>query len=173
MQAMVAHLSAHASIILSMAERLTDREEGAWRGFLRTHARLWRDLEASLAARHGLSLSAYDVLVLLAEAPAGPLRMSELASAVLMTSGGFTRLADRLERAGLIRRERCATDARGFDVSLTEPGRTLLAEARITHRADVRRRFLGRVTPEEQEALAAIWERILAPAVDPAASRSS
>src|SRR5438067_2185177 len=156
-----------------MAERLTDREAGAWRGFLRAHARLWRELEASLADRHGLSLNAYDVLVLLDEAPAGTLRMSELASAVLMTSGGFTRLADRLERAGLIRRERCATDARGFDVSLTERGRTLLEEARATHRADVRRRFLERVTPEEQEALAAIWERILAPSVDPAGSRSS
>jgi len=45
-------------------------------------------------------MNAYDVLVLLDEAPAGSLRMSELAAAVLMTSGGFTRLADRLERAG-------------------------------------------------------------------------
>ena len=156
-----------------MAERLTAREEGAWRGFLRAHARLWRELEASLADRHGLSLNAYDVLVLLDEAPGGTLRMSELSAAVLMTSGGFTRLADRLERAGLIRRERCATDARGFDVSLTERGRSLLAEARSTHRADVRRRFLERLTPAEQEALGTIWQRILEPAVDPARSRSS
>jgi DNA-binding MarR family transcriptional regulator len=156
-----------------MAEGLTDREAGAWRGFLRAHASLWRDLEGSLAGRHGLSLSDYDVLVLLDEAPAGTLRMSELAAAVLMTSGGFTRLADRLERAGLIRRERCATDARGFDVALTERGRSLLDEARATHRADVRRRFLERLSPEEQATLAAIWERILEPAVDPAGSRSS
>ncbi|MDX6646727.1 MAG: hypothetical protein QOK40_2454 [Miltoncostaeaceae bacterium] len=154
-----------------MAERLTDRELGAWRGFLRAHANLWRELEGSLAARHGLSLNAYDVLVLLDEAPAGTMRMSELAGAVLMTSGGFTRLADRLERAGLIRRERCAADARGFDVSLTERGRSLLEDARATHRADVRRRFLEHLSPEEQAALAAIWERILEPAVDPAASR--
>jgi DNA-binding MarR family transcriptional regulator len=156
-----------------MVERLSDRELGAWRGFLRAHARLWRDLEASLAGRHGLSLSAYDVLVLLDEAPAGTMRMSELASAVLMTSGGFTRLADRLEGAGLIRRERCAADARGFDVSLTDRGRSLLAKARATHRADVRRRFLERLTPEEQTTLAAIWERILEPPVDPGVSRSS
>ena len=156
-----------------MAERLNERESGAWRGFLRAHARLWRDLEASLADRHGLSLNAYDVLVLLDEAPAGTMRMTELASAVLMTSGGFTRLADRLERAGLIRRERCATDARGFDVSLTGQGRELLGEARLTHRADIRRRFLERLTAEEQEALGAIWRRILEPAVDPARSRSS
>jgi DNA-binding MarR family transcriptional regulator len=156
-----------------MAERLNDRELGAWRGFLRAHASLWRELEASLAASHGLSLNAYDVLVLLDEAPAGTLRMSELAAAVLMTSGGFTRLADRLEAAGLIRRERCATDARGFDVSLTERGRSLLGEARATHRADVRRRFLERLTAAEQETLRSIWERILERAVDPAGSRSS
>jgi DNA-binding MarR family transcriptional regulator len=170
---MVAHLSAQASILTSMVERLSDRELGAWRGFLRAHARLWRDLEGSLASSHGLSLSAYDVLVLLDETPGGTLRMSELAAAVLMTSGGFTRLADRLERAGLIRRERCATDARGFDVSLTERGRSLLNDARATHRADVRERFLERLTPEEQETLATIWARLLEPAVDPAGSRSS
>src|SRR5205823_10159862 len=123
--------------------------------FLRAHASLWREFEASLAGRHGLSLNAYDVLVLLDEAPAGTMRMSELAAAVLMTSGGFTRLADRLERAGLIGRERCATDARGFDVSLTDRGRSVLGDARVTHRADVRRHFLERLTPEEQEALGA------------------
>jgi DNA-binding MarR family transcriptional regulator len=149
-----------------MTERLTERELGAWRGFLRTHSRLWRDLEASLLARHGLSLNAYDVLVLLDEAPGGTRRMSELAAAVLMTSGGFTRLADRLEGAGLIVRRRCETDARGFDVSLTDAGRELIERARATHRADVRERFLGRLSPEEQEALAALWERILAPAVN-------
>src|SRR3977135_162239 len=99
---MVGHLSAQASIMARMAERLTDRELGAWRGFLRAHASLWRDLEGSLADRHGLALTSSEVLVLLDEAPAGTLRMSALAAAVLMTSGGFTRLADRLERAGLI-----------------------------------------------------------------------
>jgi DNA-binding MarR family transcriptional regulator len=149
----------------AMTERLTERELGAWRGFLRTHARLWRDLEASLLARHGLSLNAYDVLVLLDEAPGGTRRMSELSAAVLMTSGGFTRLADRLERAGLILRRRCDTDARGFDVALTGAGRQLLEGARATHRADVRERFLERLSPGEQQTLAEIWERILTPAV--------
>ena len=116
---------------------------------------------AGLEARHGLSINAYDVLVLLDEAPAGRERMTDLANAVLMTSGGFTRLADRLERQGLIARERCATDARGFDAVLTDLGLAKLEEARVTHRADIRERFLAHVTPEEQTVLANVWQRIL------------
>src|SRR5437868_2101861 len=128
------YLSAQASRMIRMAAPLSKREAGAWRGFLRAHARLWKELGADLEARHGLSINAYDVLVLLDEAPLGRERMTDLANAVLMSSGGFTRLADRLERQGLIARERCPTDARGFDAVLTELGRAKLEEARETHR---------------------------------------
>lgn len=144
-----------------MAAPLSKREAGAWRGFLRAHARLWKDMGADLEARHGLSINAYDVLVLLDEAQEGRERMTDLANAVLMSSGGFTRLADRLERQGLIARERCATDARGFDAMLTELGRAKLEAARDTHRADIRERFLAHASPEEQMVLGDVWQRIL------------
>jgi DNA-binding MarR family transcriptional regulator len=143
-----------------MASRLNDRELAAWRGFLRTHALLWRELEANLEARHGISLGAYDVLVLLDEAPGERLRMSELADAVLMSSGGFTRLADRLCADGLVVRERTASDRRGFELALTAAGRERLEQARETHRADVRSRFLTHLDANEQASLAALWERI-------------
>jgi DNA-binding MarR family transcriptional regulator len=140
-----------------MPTRLNARELGAWRGFLRVHALLWRDLEASLEARHGISLGAYDVLVLLDEAPGARLRMSELAGAVLMSSGGFTRL---------VARERASSDGRGFELVLTPAGRERLEQARQTHRADVRSRFLKPLDSREQELLGDIWERLSGGAQD-------
>jgi DNA-binding MarR family transcriptional regulator len=141
-------------------DRLNARELAAWRGFIRTHALLWREMEASLERSHGISLSAYDVLVLLDEAPGRRLRMSELADAVLMSSGGFTRLADRLCLEGLVTRARTASDGRGFELVLMPPGRELLDSARETHRADIRRRFLAHIDAGEQARLGALWERL-------------
>lgn len=143
-----------------MATRLSDGEQAAWRGFLRTHALLWRELESNLEAHHGISLSAYDVLVLLDEAPGARLRMSELAGAVLMSSGGFTRLADRLCAEGFARRRRSASDGRGYELVLTPAGRLKLEQARETHRADIRARFLAHLDAGEQASLAGLWQRI-------------
>jgi DNA-binding MarR family transcriptional regulator len=143
-----------------MNDQLNARELAAWRGFTRTHALLWRELEAGLERGHGISLGAYDVLVLLDESPGRRLRMSELAEAVLMSSGGFTRLADRLCAEGLVARERLRSDGRGFELVLTPTGRELLDRARETHRGDVRRRFLAHIDADEQVALAALWKRI-------------
>ena len=143
-----------------MANRLSDRELAAWRGFLRTHTMLWREFEAHLEARHGLTFGAYDVLVQLDEAPGSRLRMTALADGVLMTSGGFTRLADRLVREGLVARERCVRDGRGFELVLTPAGRVRLDQARETHRADIRARFLAHADAGDQARLAALWGRI-------------
>jgi DNA-binding MarR family transcriptional regulator len=143
-----------------MPEPLSAQELAAWRGFLRTHALLWRTLESSLEARHAISLGAYDVLVLLDEAPGGRLRMSELAGAVLMSSGGFTRLADRLCAEGFAKRERSASDGRGFELVLTAAGHEKLEQARETHRADIRAHFLAQLDDREQATLAAIWRRL-------------
>jgi DNA-binding MarR family transcriptional regulator len=143
-----------------MASALTERELGAWRGFLQAHARLTRRMDATLQREHGLSLGDYDVFVLLDEA--GRLRMSDLADRVLMSSGGITRLAERLERRGLIRRERCASDGRGYEASLTPAGADLLEVARVTHRAEIHALFLAQLSAAEQETLARVWKRLLA-----------
>jgi hypothetical protein len=94
--------------------RLTDGQLTAWRNFLQAHAVLVRRLEADLLAEHQLPLASYDVLVQLVEAPERRLRMTELAQRVLISRSGLTRLVDRLEREGLVRREACDDDgARG------------------------------------------------------------
>jgi DNA-binding MarR family transcriptional regulator len=143
--------------------RFSDLELDAWRGFLRTHATLVRELDEELTEQHGLPLSSYDVLIQLDETPEGRLRMSQLADAVLLSRSGLTRLVTRLEGQGLLERADCPNDARGAFAAITDKGRERLAEARTTHRAGVRERFLDRLGEREQRQLAKAWSRVLDP----------
>lgn len=150
-------------------EPLRPEELAAWRGFLRVHAATLKELDSELVAAHGLSLSAYEVLLFLADAPGGRMRMSDLADGVLLSRSGLSRLVDRLEQARLVERERCDTDARGLNAVITPAGRRKFAAARKVHLSGVRRRFLARLDEEDREALAEIWERLRPGAVtDPA-----
>jgi len=120
-------------------------ERAAWRAYLRGHASVTRALETQLLAEQRLSLAAYDVLHQLGEAPDLSLRMTELAEAVLLSRSGLTRLVDRLERAGLVRRSRVREDGRGVAATLTEHGRERLLTASITHQAGVKYHFTDRL----------------------------
>src|SRR5215212_8651352 len=141
-------------------QELTGTELGAWRGLLRVHAALVRELDAELDAAHGLPLSSYDVLIYLRAAPGKRLRMAELADSVLLSRSGVTRLVDRLEREGLIVRDACSSDGRGLYAVLTDEGEQLLARARPTHLAGVRERFLRHFSDDELSTLARFWERV-------------
>jgi DNA-binding MarR family transcriptional regulator len=147
----------------TVTPRFSDLELDAWRGFLRSHATLVRELDEELTERHELPLSSYDVLVQLDEAPEGRLRMSHLADAVLLSRSGLSRLVTRLEKQGLLEREECPSDARGAFAAITGGGREKLAEARATHRAGVRERFLGKLGERELRQLARVWSRLLDP----------
>jgi DNA-binding MarR family transcriptional regulator len=147
----------------AVTARLEPTELGAWHGFLRAHAELVHVLDTELREEHDLPLAWYDVLVVLDEAPGRMLRMAELSASVLLTPSGVTRLVDRMGAAGLVRRERCGSDRRGYFAVATERGLALLDEARPTHRRGVRRLFLDAFTPDELAALASFWERLPAP----------
>ena len=147
--------------VTSTTPVLLDAEElGAWRGMLRAHSALTKALDAELVRAHGLPLSSYEVLLFLADSPEGQMRMSELADGVLLSRSGLTRLVDRMQREGLLRRERCEDDARGWFASITPQGRELFTRARKTHLDGVRERFLSHFTRDELRSLAALWERI-------------
>ena len=145
---------------VSAVNDLTPLELGAWRGFLRAHARIVHDLDHELQAAHALPLHEYEVMLVLADAPSHRLRMTGLADAVLLSQSGLTRLVDRLERAGLVLRERCESDRRGFFAQLTEAGSARLEEARATHLAGVRARVLSRFSDAELAQLGGYWERL-------------
>jgi DNA-binding MarR family transcriptional regulator len=141
-------------------------ELAAWRGLLRVHARMIRELSAELERTHGMPLSSYEVLLVLANAPDERMRMAELAESVLLSPSGITRLVDRLVADGLVEKTRCVADRRGWYAVLTPAGRERLDDARVTHLAGVRLRFHDQVTPDEQAVLAGVWDRLLNGAED-------
>ena len=140
---------------------LAPAELAAWRGMLRVHAALVKALDAELLVAHDLPLISYEVLITLDAAPGRKRRMAELADSVLLSRSGTTRLVDRLVRDGLIAREQCDDDGRGSYAVLTERGADLLAQARATHLAGVRDRFLRHFDEVELRTLAAAWERVV------------
>ena len=140
---------------------LDERELRAWRGLLRVHTTLVKALDAELVAEHGLAVTSYEVLMYLADSPGGQMRMHDLAASVLLSRSGLTRLVDRLERDGLIRRKACDSDARGAYAVLTDTGRRKLDAARHTHLAGVRNHFLDKLDDEEMDRLGDVWVKVL------------
>ena len=127
---------------------------------LRAHAELVRELDAELARAHDMPLSSYEVLLFLNDSDHGRMRMSELADSALLSRSGLTRLVDRLERQGLLRRERCESDARGWFAEITPAGRRAFAAARKTHLDGVRRLFLERFSRDELRTLGGLWTKL-------------
>jgi DNA-binding MarR family transcriptional regulator len=119
-----------------------------------------RSLEAELLTEQRLSLGAYDVLAQLSEADDQQLRMAELAEAVLLSRSGVTRLVDRLERAGLVARERADGDGRGIVARLTPAGAIRLGTASKTHLAGVAQYFVKLLNEDELAAIAALCDRL-------------
>ena len=145
---------------------LTDDQLAAWSGFLIAHARIVRALDTELERAHGLPLTSYDVLIQLSLVPDRRLQMCDLADAIVLSRSGLTRLVDRLERAGLVERERGEVDPRQVYARLTDRGLAALAEATPTHAAGIKERFLGPLSKEQTRQLAAVWRALLGPEVE-------
>ena len=140
---------------------LDDVELAAWRGLVRVHAALVKELDAELEARHGLPLTSYEVLRSLRCAPEGKLRMAELADHALLSRSGMTRLIDRLEREGMVARSTCDKDGRGCYAVVTVQGREAFDSARSTYIAVVRSGFLRHYSVDELREVAGLLGRAL------------
>jgi DNA-binding MarR family transcriptional regulator len=144
------------------ADGLAAAELAVWGGFVQAHAVLARELDAELRAAHGLPLTDFAILLWLSRGSCERRRMAALADSVLLSPSGLSRAVERLQARGLVRRARCADDRRGAYATLTEAGVALFRAASATHAAVIRRRFLDRLTPEEQRSFAGAWRRVLA-----------
>ena len=118
-----------------MDERNRDAGLTAWIALVEAHAAAVESVEADLVREAGLPLSWHEVLVRLSRTEEQSMRMQELAKAVLLSKSGLTRLADRMEAAGLIERTACDSDRRGTWAVITPKGReTLTARRRRSSR---------------------------------------
>jgi DNA-binding MarR family transcriptional regulator len=127
---------------------------------LRTHARLLRDLDRRLTDEQGLPVSSYEVLLRLAEAPGGSMRMKDIASSLLLSRSGLSRIVDELERKGYVERAPCSTDARGTDAVITRSGRGAFRKAQSSHLRSVRAEFLDKLSNEQLRQLDEVWAAV-------------
>jgi DNA-binding MarR family transcriptional regulator len=133
----------------------------AWRLYFESALALIDVLDAELERDAGIRLRWYDVLVKLEETPDG-LRMNELAERILYSKSGFTRVVDRMEEAGLVRRVRPANDRRSILVVLTDEGRETMENARRYHRHGIEQHFSRHMTDADIKALTRALEKISA-----------
>ncbi len=134
----------------------------AWRLFLTAHAKLIELIERELAQAGLPPLGWYDVLFALEEAPKRRRRMNELSRAVVLSRSNLTRLVDRLEAAGLLRREPCPTDRRGAFAVLTAEGARTRRRMWPVYAGCIAKHFAGHVNKAEARVVAEVFERVLA-----------
>jgi DNA-binding MarR family transcriptional regulator len=131
----------------------------AWRLYIESALALLDVLDTELEQAVGITQRWYDVLVHLEEAPAG-IPMNELAERILYSKSGFTRVVDRMEEAGLVRRVRPDHDRRSILVVLTDNGAETMEHARRHHRDGIQRHFSQHLTNTDIKALTRALEKI-------------
>ncbi len=141
---------------------LDQREERAWRAMQFMQMRLAGELAHQLATESGLSYQDYVVLVALTDQPDGRRRLGELARDLGWEQSRLSHHIARMADRGLVRKEKCESDRRGWFVVVSEHGRQEIAAAAPGHVAAVRRLFVDRLTPRQLTCIAAAAETVLA-----------
>jgi DNA-binding MarR family transcriptional regulator len=105
-----------------------------WREILDRHARVSCALTHALEHQHGLGMSEFEVLERLASEGESCVRLQEVAEHVHLSQSALSRVVDRLEKHGLLKRGVCDNDRRAIFAELTKSGRERYEAARPTHR---------------------------------------
>jgi DNA-binding MarR family transcriptional regulator len=127
---------------------------------LETNARLSKDLGVVLEASCQLPLAWFEVLLQLRQSADGRLKMSEMAGAIFHSTGGTTRLIDRLEESNYVRREQCSSDRRAVYVAITDDGNAKLDEALGVHLNFLSDILDERLTTDERETLSVLLSKL-------------
>ena len=157
--------------LMTKTRWLTEREERAWRALQFMQMRIEGELARQLAAESGLSYPDYLVLVALTDLPDGRMRLFELADVLGWEKSRASHHVGRMVHRGLVKKEKCDSDRRGFYVVVTARGRRDIESAAPGHVAAVRRLFVDRLTPGQLDAIGDAAEAVLAGFDEPAHDR--
>ena len=127
---------------------------------IETNARLARNLSLELEETCELPLAWFDVLLALRSTADGRLKMNEIANAIVHSSGGTTRLIDRLEEAGLVDRQNCPNDRRAVFVLITPLGNQRLDEALDVHLRYLDETMAARLSCDERTTLSELLTKL-------------
>ena len=135
---------------------LSEEEEKAWRGFVALRIGLVGHLARQLAQDSGITEAEFEVLVVVSEAPGQRVRSRDLGKALNWERSRLSHQITRMEERGMVAREQCENDARGFDVVLTKAGLKAIQAAAPKHLEAVRHCFIDLLSPAQMKALANI-----------------
>ena len=141
-------------------ELLQDDRITLWGLFLEVHAGIGRRLARELRAEMDLPDAWLEVLLRIGRTPGQRVRMTDLAKMLLFSSGGCTKLVDRMEEAGLVRREPCPDDRRATFAVLTDEGRRMLERALAVHLPSLQRYLCDPLDAQQRRELEAILRRL-------------
>jgi DNA-binding MarR family transcriptional regulator len=139
---------------------LTEQEEHLWRTWVVLNAELNAALQRQMQAEAGLSMSDYEVLVHLTDAPQGRIRVTELAALLQWERSRVSHHVTRMERRGLVERVECADDARGAFVAITAAGRSANAHAAPGHVRAVRQLVFDVLDADEVVELGRLLDKV-------------
>ena len=143
-----------------MSQRLSESHINAWVHLTRVSQSLLDGVEADLKVAGHPPLLWYDVLLELRRAVEGHLLHNEIGGKILLSKSNVTRVVDRLEAQGLVRREDCPGDRRSSFVAITQAGRELQARMWNDYRTSLAQRVGGRLTEAEAQQLAALLVKL-------------
>ena len=144
-----------------MTKKHPETMRSAWPLFVTAHAALVECMEADLAAAGLPELAWYDVLWAIERAPGQKLRLHELAHELVFSRSNLTRLVDRIEDAGLVKRARAADDRRGYYAVITPAGLALRKKMWRVYATAIERYFDRHLTQAENAALRTVLRRVL------------
>src|ERR1700739_4685225 len=143
---------------------VTDDQLAVWKQLQWATALIMGRFRRDLAAS-GFSLEEFDALIHLAQAPSGTLPLHELTSSMLvadaLSRSGLTRLLDRMERVGLVRRTVSPHDRRRFDVTLTPDGRRRFDQVWPEHADGIGRYFVQPLAGRVLDGLGRVVDTLL------------
>ena len=134
----------------------------AFRVYFETTAKLLDRLEKRLKQQVGLTLSEYNTLLLLSEAPEGQMRMGQLAEAIVFSPSRLTYQVKVLTDRGFVKRVKCPEDGRAWQAELTPDGRTMFRRASVIHAKGVKELFTDVVSEDQLTELHQIFRQVSA-----------
>lgn len=135
----------------------------AWARLLRTHKLLIEQVQTALADAGLPPLEWYDLLLELDLADGQRLRLFHLGERIVLSRSNLTRLCDRLEKEGLLRREHCTEDRRGLYAVLTEQGAALRKRMWPVYRDAIQEHFARHLSDEQAQTLADLLLQVRGP----------
>lgn len=141
-----------------------DKRFATWHTFLKAHSTIIKTLEREMEKDLHLPLTWFDVLAWLSASPEGRLRIQVLADSVYLSSSGLTRLLDRMTAAGLVERQHCPDDRRGWYAVITAKGKEAVERAFPGNVRRIEKYFSSRFNDAEIEVLYNLLLRLTAPA---------